>query len=186
MASKRKPEAERRKRERQHLRLRPQIDALYDELHQQYPQTFFRDFEKIHPLKIGIDHDLRERVTAPKRVLHYCMKRYTRQPAYLRALIAQKPRLDLAGQAVGTVSDEVRESAQERLSQRWERRRPKAYRSRQVGEECVTPQASPTPPEEARAASGAAKASAVAAPAPAKRARKTTPKKPAQKQRSEG
>jgi hypothetical protein len=75
VASKRKPAAERRPR--------PQIDALYDELHQQYPQTFFRDPEKIHPLKIGIDHDLRERITAPKRVLHYCMKRYTSRPGLL-------------------------------------------------------------------------------------------------------
>ena len=65
VASKRTPEAERRKRQRQYQRLRPQIDALYDELHQQYPQTFFRDPEKIHPLKIGIDHDLREGVIAP-------------------------------------------------------------------------------------------------------------------------
>jgi sRNA-binding protein len=146
VASKRKPEAERRKRQRLYQRLRPQIDALYDELHQQYPQTFFRDPEKIHPLKIGIDHDLRERIMALKRVLHYCMQRYTTQPAYLRALIAQKPRLDLSGQAVGTVSDDERESAQERLSQRWERRWPKASRSRQAGQERVPPHTSPTPP----------------------------------------
>jgi len=33
------------------------------------------------------------------------MKRYTSQPAYLRAFIAQKPRLDLTGQAVGTVTE---------------------------------------------------------------------------------
>jgi sRNA-binding protein len=145
VASKRKPEAERRKRQRQYQRLRPQIDALYDELHQQYPQTFFRDPETIHPLKIGIDHDLRERIAAPKRVLHYAMQRYTSRPAYLRALIAQKPRLDLAGQAVGTVTDEDRESAEERLSWREKQRRPKASRHRQAGEERVPPHTSPTP-----------------------------------------
>ena len=149
MASKRKLAAERRKRERQYQRLRPQIDALYDELHQQYPQTFFRDPGKIHPLKIGIDHDLRERIAAPKRVLHYCMQRYATQPAYLRALIAQKPRLDLTGQAVGTVSDEDRESAQMRLSRREERRRPKASDHRPVGEESVHPQALHIPLAEA-------------------------------------
>jgi sRNA-binding protein len=146
VASKRKPEAERRKRQRRYQRLRPQIDALYDELHRQYPQTFFRDPEKIHPLKIGIDHDLRERIEAPKRVLHYCMQRYATRPAYLRALIAQKPRLDLAGQAVGTVTDDERESAQERLSSKGSRRRPKISRSRQAGEERVPPHTSPTPP----------------------------------------
>jgi sRNA-binding protein len=141
VASKRKPEAERRKRQRRYQRLRPQIDALYDELHRQYPQTFFRDPEKIHPLKIGIDHDLRERIEAPKRVLHYCMQRYATRPAYLRALIAQKPRLDLAGQAVGTVTDDERESAQERLSSKGSRRRPKISRNRQAGEERVSSQA---------------------------------------------
>jgi len=146
VASKRKPAAERRKRQRQYQRLRPQIDALYDELHQRYPQTFFRDPEKMHPLKIGIDHDLQALVATPKRVLHYCMQRYTRQPAYLRALIAQRPRLDLAGQAVGTVTDDVRESAQVRLSWREEQRGPKSSRSRQVGEGRVPPYASPTPP----------------------------------------
>ena len=146
MASKRKPEAERRKRQRQYLRLQPQIAALYDELHQQYPQTFFREPEKIHPLKIGIDHDLQERIAAPKRVLHYVMQRYTRQPAYLRALIAQKPRLDLAGQAVGTVTDDERESAQVRLSGREKWSRPKASRNRPVGEERVSHHAPPTPP----------------------------------------
>ena len=146
MASKRTPEAERRKRQRQYQRLRPQVDVLYDELHQQYPQAFFRDPEKMYPLKIGIDHDLQALVATPKRVLHYCLQRYTSQPAYLRALIAQKPRLDLSGQAVGTVSDDERESAQLRLSQRWERRRPRASRSWQVGEERLPPQASLTPP----------------------------------------
>ena len=146
MASKRKPEAERRKRERQYHRLRPQIDALYDELHQQYPKTFFRDPEKIHPLKIGIDHDLQERIVAPKRVLHYVMQRYTRQPAYLHALIVQKPRLDLVGQAVGTVTNDERESAQARLSWEEKQRRPKASRNRQAGEERVSPHTPPTPP----------------------------------------
>jgi sRNA-binding protein len=145
VASKRKPEAERRKRERQYHRLRPQIAALYDELHQQYPQTFFRDPETIHPLKIGIDHDLRERIAAPNRVLHYAMQRYTRQPAYLRALIAQKPRLDLAGQAVGTVTDDERESAQQRLSWKEKQRRPKVSRNRQAGEERVSPHTTPAP-----------------------------------------
>jgi len=40
VASERKPAAERRQRQRQYQRLRPQIDALYDELHQQYPRPF--------------------------------------------------------------------------------------------------------------------------------------------------
>jgi sRNA-binding protein len=67
-------------------------------------------------------------------VLHYVLQRYTTQPAYLRALIAQKPRLDLCGQAVGTVTDEEREAAKVHLSQWEKRRRPKASRRQQMDE----------------------------------------------------
>ena len=109
--------AARRKRQRQYERLRPQINALYDDLHQRYPRTFVRDPEQMHPLKIGIAHDLRVCVATPPRVLNYVLRRYTTQPAYLRALIAQKPRLDLCGQAVGTVTHDEREAAKARLSQ---------------------------------------------------------------------
>ena len=126
MASTSKLARERRKRQRQYARLRPQIDALYDELHQRYPQTFVRAPEKVHPLKIGISHDLR--TETPRRVLHYALQRYTTRPAYLRALIARKPRVDLCGQAVGTVTDEEREAAKAHLSQWEKRRRPKAFR----------------------------------------------------------
>ena len=62
------------------------------------------------------------------------------------ALIAQKPRLDLVGQAVGTVTDDERESAQARLSWEEKQRRPKASRNRQAGEERVSPHTPPTPP----------------------------------------
>ena len=88
---------EQRKRRRQHERFLPQINALYDDLHQRYPRTFVRDPEQIHPLKIGIGHDLRACVEALPRVLNYALRRYTTRPAYLRSLIAQKPRLDLCG-----------------------------------------------------------------------------------------
>jgi sRNA-binding protein len=124
----------RRKRQRQYARLKPQIDALYDELYQRYPQTFVRDPEKIHPLKIGISHDLRARVATPWRILSYALRRYTTRPAYLRALIAQKPRLDLSGQAVGTVTHDEREAAKAHLKQWEKRRRPKASRRQQVDE----------------------------------------------------
>ena len=159
MVSTTKPAAAaRRKRQRQYERLRPQINALYDDLHQRYPRTFVRDPEQMHPLKIGIAHDLRVCVATPPRVLNYVLRRYTTQPAYLRALIAQKPRLDLCGQAVGTVTHDEREVAKARLSQWEKRRQPKASRRQQVDEEprpshtrhspsdsASTPAASPSP-----------------------------------------
>jgi sRNA-binding protein len=124
-----------RKRRRQHERFLPQINALYDDLHQRYPRTFVRDPEQMHPLKIGIGHDLRACVETLPRVLNYALQRYTTQPAYLRSLIAQKPRLDLCGQAVGTVTHDEREAAKVQLNQWKKRRRPKASRRQQVDEE---------------------------------------------------
>lgn len=130
-----KQAAARRKRQRQYERFRPQINALYDDLHQRYPRTFVRDPEQMHPLKIGIAHDLRACIETLPRVLNYALQRYTTQPAYLRSLIAQKPRVDLCGQAVGTVTHDEREAAKVQLDQWKKRRRPKASRRQQVDAE---------------------------------------------------
>jgi sRNA-binding protein len=139
----------RRQRRQQRTRFKPQTDALYDELYQRYPQTFVRDPEKVHPLKIGISHDLR--TETPRRVLHYALQRYTTRPAYLRALIARKPRVDLCGQAVGTVTDEEREAAKAHLSQWEKRRRPKAFRRQQVDEKPRPSHPQPRPADSASA-----------------------------------
>jgi sRNA-binding protein len=149
VVSTRKPDAARRKRQRQYARLRPQINALYDDLHQRYPRTFVRDPEQMHPLKIGISHDLRACIAVPRRVLHYVLQRYTNQPAYLRALIAQRPRLDLCGQAVGTVTDDEREAAKAHLIQWEKRRRPKASRRQQMDEKPCPSHPQPRPADSA-------------------------------------
>ena len=159
MADTSKLTKEQRKRRRQYERLLPQINVLYDDLHQRYPQTFVRDSEQMHPLKIGIAHDLRACVETMPRVLNYALRRYTTQPAYLRSLIAQKPRLDLCGQAVGTVTHDEREVAKARLSQWEKRRRPKAFRRQKRDEE---PRQSHPPPRLADSASAPA-----ASPSPA-------------------
>jgi sRNA-binding protein len=142
---------EQRKRRRQHERLLPQIDALYDDLHQRYPRTFVRDPEQMHPLKIGIGHDLRACVDTMPRVLNYALRRYTTQPAYLRSLIAQKPRLDLCGQAVGTVTHDEREAAKVQLNQWKKRRRPKTFRRHKVDEEPRQAHPQPCPADKASA-----------------------------------
>ena len=135
VASRKKPAAaRRRKRQRQYERLLPQINALYDDLYQRYPQTFVRDREQMHPLKIGIGHDLRRYIDTSSRVLNYVLRRYTTQSAYLRSLIAQKPRVDLCGQAVATVTHEEREAAKAHLNEWKKRRRPRASRRQQLDE----------------------------------------------------
>jgi sRNA-binding protein len=150
VADQSKRAARQRKEERRYERLRPQIDALYDDLHHHYPQTFCRDPEQMHPLKVGIARDLRAHVEVSSRVLNYCLERYTTQPAYLRALVAQKPRLDLSGQAVGTVSEDERANAQRRLDWREKKRRPQASRGRQAAEQPIPLEARHTPRADAR------------------------------------
>ena len=41
------------------------------------PERLFREPEQMHPLKIGIAHDLRVCVATPPRVLNYVLRRYT-------------------------------------------------------------------------------------------------------------
>ena len=149
MADTSQPTKAQRKRQRQYERFLPQINALYDDLYQRYPQTFVRDPEQMHPLKIGIGHDLRACIETSSRVLNYALRRYTTRPAYLRSLIAQKPRLDLCGQAVGTVTHDEREAAKAQLNQWKKRRRPKAFRRQQVDEEPRQSHPQPQPADSA-------------------------------------
>jgi sRNA-binding protein len=123
--------------------------VFIDDLHQRYPQTFVRDPEQVHPLKIGIGHDLRACIDTSSRVLNYVLRRYTTRTAYLRSLIAQKPRIDLLGQVVGTVTHEEREAAKAHLNEWKKRRRPRASRRQQVDEAPRSPHPQPKPVDSA-------------------------------------
>ena len=117
MASK-KLEAQRRKRQNQQQRALPQIEALHEELYQRFPDTFFREPEKISPLKKGIYHDIKEAFptgTFSTRVLNWTLNRYSRHDAYLRALAGGKPRIDLSGNPVDVVTEDEQQWAIERL-----------------------------------------------------------------------
>ncbi len=108
------PEARRRRRWNQYQRALPQIQALYDELHQRFPQTFFREADKVVPLKKGMHREL-SAVYADSpytaRVIRGALNRYARRYAYLQALAAGKPRIDLAGETVDTVTEDEQQMA---------------------------------------------------------------------------
>jgi sRNA-binding protein len=170
MTYKRRPEAARRKRQRQNQRLRPRIEALYDELFQRFPQTFFRAPQQIHPLKIGIFQELCDQFSTPRRMLHRVIWRYTHQRAYLQALAEGKPRLDLSGQAVETLSDAQWAQARARLNLKPTRRKPaRLTQAAHPGHETLPPE---VPAQATLTTRQAQDASEVA---PAASASKTTP-----------
>ena len=84
--SKLKSEAQRRKRRRQYQRALPQIEALYEELHQRFPNTFFREPVKVAPLKKGIYHEIKDAFsdsTYNTRIIDWTLNRFTRRYSYL-------------------------------------------------------------------------------------------------------
>ncbi len=123
--SKLKPEAQRRKRRRQYQRALPQIEALYEELHQRFPNTFFREPAKVSPLKKGIYHDIKDAFsdsTYNTRIIDWTLNRYTRRYSYLQALGAGKPRIDLSGNPTGIVTEEEQQEAIAQLKTQRRRR----------------------------------------------------------------
>ena len=73
----------------------------------------------LHPLKIGIDRDIRERCPdVSLRTRNEFLRRYVRQARYLRLLT--KPgavRVDLDGNPAGTITEDQAQNATERLAQ---------------------------------------------------------------------
>ncbi len=107
MGSKRSPEARRRRRQR----VLPQMQKVYEELFEKFPNTFFRDLAEIRPLKKGIYHDIRGTLPVSSRILHGAIGLYTQRQPYLRALADGKDRIDLSGKSIEPVTEEERQHA---------------------------------------------------------------------------
>jgi sRNA-binding protein len=84
----------------------------------EFPQAFVvEQYEPHRPLKIGIDIDLAERYPALSRVERGAFLRfYTSRIGYLTASVENTPRIDLDGNAVGTVTASEDEHAASRLA----------------------------------------------------------------------
>jgi sRNA-binding protein len=121
----RSPEARRRRQREQRQRLFPLVHALGEELVAKFPHTFFREPAQVQPLKKGIAQDLRAMFSCSGQVLHGVLHFYTTRPAYLRALAAGRPRIDLSGQCAGSVSPEEQQEAMDQLKARQRPRRGK-------------------------------------------------------------
>jgi ProP effector len=90
------------------------IDGVLALLCNQFPKAFFMYEGRRRPLKIGIHRDLDAALDASvdRKILHAALRFYTRNVGYRRAQKAGAARIDLAGEAVGTVSEEDALSAQ--------------------------------------------------------------------------
>ena len=107
MGSKRSSEARRRRRQR----VLPQLEKVYEELFEKFPNTFFRDLAEIRPLKKGIYHEIRGTLPVSSRILRGAIGLYTQRQPYLRALADGKDRIDLSGKSVEPVTEEERQHA---------------------------------------------------------------------------
>jgi ProP effector len=112
------PEEARRRR-------RAAINALWARLAEEYPTAIaLRNHAPLHPLKIGIDRDIRERCPdVSLRTRNEFLHRYVGQPSYLRLLKPDAVRVDLDGNQAGTITEDQAQNAVERLAQLAERKK---------------------------------------------------------------
>ena len=79
-----------------------------------YPAAFHAEGAAVRPLKIGIDHDIRQALDVAPRVVGEVLRGYTRRRAYRAALaVPGALRVDLHGQPVAPVAPEHQQLAQQ-------------------------------------------------------------------------
>src|SRR5713226_8388029 len=81
---------------------------------ERYPAAFHAEAAAVRPLKIGIDHDIRQALDVAPRVVSEVLRGYTRRRAYRAALaVPGALRVDLHGQPVAPVTPEQQHWAQQ-------------------------------------------------------------------------
>ncbi len=81
---------------------------------ERYPAAFCAEPAAVRPLKIGIDHDIRQATDVAPRVVSEVLRGYTRRRAYRAALaVPGALRVDLHGQPVAPVTPEQQQWAQQ-------------------------------------------------------------------------
>ena len=104
---------QRRRQHHQRERASPQIQALYAELQERFPKAFAQDPAAMQPFAVGVYHKIKAAVgdRYNSKVIHWTLQFHTRRRAYLRALIAGKPRVDLEGNVVAELTETERQIA---------------------------------------------------------------------------
>ncbi|GAA0683881.1 hypothetical protein GCM10009104_06380 [Marinobacterium maritimum] len=102
--------------------------AALEQLIEAYPQTFSRD--NVRPLKIGIQEDLIADEKLARNRIKRALATYVRSLAYLRSVQEGAERIDLKGEAVGTVTAGEAEHAQGRIKEIQAQRRERQKEQR--------------------------------------------------------
>src|SRR4029077_7762217 len=89
-------------------------DAALALLCERWPKCFFM-FQGRLPLKIGIHQDIPDGLIEPK-ILRLAFRLYVNNPGYLNAMQLGVARVDLNGEAAGTVGENDAKIAQARLA----------------------------------------------------------------------
>jgi sRNA-binding protein len=107
-------------REEARRRRRDAVNALWARLAEAYPAAIApRNHVPLHPLKIGIDQDIREKCPdVSLKTRRQFIRDYVGQVGYLRLLVTGTARVGLDGAADGIVTEDQAQNAKERLAQR--------------------------------------------------------------------
>lgn len=93
----------------------PSPQSLLSQWYQRYPETFFKGHTQ--PLKTGIHLDLVAREPWPEKLVRRALACYVHLPRYLKAVRADAMRVDLDGQAAGTVTEGEARHARKQLDE---------------------------------------------------------------------
>ena len=89
--------------------------AALQQLMEAYPKTF--DRKNVRPLKIGIQEDLIADEKVAKNKIKRALASYVRSLNYFRSLREGVERIDIAGEASGTVTKEESDHAKQKLKE---------------------------------------------------------------------
>ena len=112
---------------------------------ERWPKCFFMFPGRRLPLKIGIHKDIPDGLIEPK-ILRLTFRLYVNNPGYLNAMRLGMARIDLNGEAAGTVGENDAKNAQTRLNGiRKFRKNRKQPREKAVQDVVAAPPPAPSP-----------------------------------------
>jgi ProP effector len=122
-------------------------DAALALLCGRWPKCFFMFQGRRLPLKIGIHKDVPDGLIEPK-ILRLAFRLYVNNPGYLNAMRLGAARVDLNGEAAGTVGENDAKNAQAGLNgiRKFRRKQPRREKAVQDMVAAPPPAPSPAPP----------------------------------------